>query len=151
MVLRNLVSKISPSFYLFCSDLFQYAQLYSVQSFCMVKAHKKTVPVLCEHSLLLNQCLLHLHPTHKQLTFPHTWLTQLVIVLIFRSEHLHQDSLSQGQLRGHTPFLMSQPDFNFSYNWEPPLPAAKIAVISYPSLLSVAHDVESLQDLASEM
>ena len=62
MVLRNLVSKISPCFFFFCSNLFQYAQLYSVQSFCMVKAHKKIVPVLCEHSLLLNQCLLHLHP-----------------------------------------------------------------------------------------
>ena len=75
MVLRNLVSKISPKvffFFFFCSNLFQYAQLYSVQSFCMVKAHKKSVPVLCEHSLLLNQCLLHLHPTHKQLTFPYT-------------------------------------------------------------------------------
>lgn len=123
----------------------------------MVKAHKRTVPGLCEHSLLLNQCLLHLHPTHEQLTFPYTWLPQLVIVLIL-DQNIFTKMAITGALGGRAPLLISLGNWwanltsisSIIGNLPSPL-GAKTAVISYLSLLSAAHDEVSLQDLASEM
>ena len=76
----------------------------ATQLSCMVRPPKMAV-LLLSVPPLLDQCLLHLRPTDLP-SYAQSLISkglhtcprpQLVIVLIFRSEHLQFDSLSKGQ------------------------------------------------------
>ena len=63
---------------------------------CMVRPPKMAILLLSVHPLL-HQGLLQLHPAHMTDLPTYLLRPQLVIILAFRSEHLHHDSLSKGR------------------------------------------------------
>ena len=60
-------------------------------------SHPRWVYILISVHPLVDQCLLHPHRTHTTDLPTHLLLPQAVIVLTFRFEHFHLESLSKGQ------------------------------------------------------
>ena len=71
----------------------------------MIRPPKMAVLLLSVHPLL-DQCLLHLHPTHMTDLATYLPRPELVIILIFRSEHLHLITYQRSR-EGRAPLLVS--------------------------------------------
>ena len=151
--MREFVPWLSSTFYFLNISVFSWVILKSngiVFFFfydCIVRSPRSLMMahLLLSVHLLLDPCLLHLHLL-QWLTFLHAWpISQLVIVLTFRSEHFHLLAFQEG-----CALLLVSPVTNEPTPPQFPGPPPR----SQDCCHLVHHQLQSgvsLQDLASDM
>ena len=68
------------------------------------------------HNLVTKQLTINVNTSPCYIIILNPNPSQLVTVLMFRSEHFYNDSFIKGTVRGVSLELMNQPDISFPYN-----------------------------------